>query len=166
MKKFKNEYKFDSQTQKVIKTNCDICILFGLNKIIHNDMLNITKNGILSFHTADTNFYRGRPSGFHEFVDNAKFGGVTLQRLNKHLDKGEIIYKKITNISKCRSVDETLYEMMKLKKDILIKGLKRMTYKHKFKIPQNSKLNLEKESQKLLIVLRCLIKTIYKRYII
>ena len=99
MKKFQNKYKFESKIQKVIKKNCDICILLGLNKIIHFDMLNISKNGIISFHTADTNFYRGRPSGFYEFVDNVKFGGVTLQRLSHGLDKGEVIFMKTTNIS-------------------------------------------------------------------
>jgi len=166
MKKFQNEYKFENKIQKVIKKNCDICILLGLNKIIHFDMLNISKNGIISFHTADTNFYRGRPSGFYEFVDNVKFGGVTLQRLSNNLDKGEVIFKKTTNISKCRSPEEVLYKMMKLKKDMLINAIKRITYSYEFTIPKNTKLNLQRDSQNLGIVLKCLIKTIYRRYII
>ena len=33
-------------------------------------MLNLVKNGILSFHTADTNQYKGRPSGFYEYLNN------------------------------------------------------------------------------------------------
>jgi folate-dependent phosphoribosylglycinamide formyltransferase PurN len=165
MKKFENRYCFDSKTQKIIKKKCDICILLGLNKIFHSKMLNISRKGILSFHTADTNFYRGRPSAFHEFVNNAKFGGVTLQRLSKDLDRGEIIYKKITNISKCRSVEETLCKMMKLKKNMLVKGIQIISTKNKFSVSQNSHINLEKDSKKFVVVLKCLIKTIYRRYI-
>ena len=56
--------------------------------------------------------------------------------------------------------------MMKLKKDMLIEGIKRIAYNYKFTIPKNTKLNLQRDSQNLGIVLKCLIKTIYRRYII
>lgn len=166
MQKLQNFFIFDKFTQKIIKKKCDICILLGLNKVIHSKMLNLAKKGILSFHTADTSCYRGRPSGFYEFIDNAKFAGVTLQRLSSDLDRGEIICKKKINIAKCRSVDETLYMMMKLKKNMLAKGIKKILTDKKFKKPTNSRLNLEIESRKLMVVLKCLKKTVYRRYII
>ena len=166
MRKLENAYIFDRGIQKIIKKKCDVCILLGFNKVIHAKMLNITKKGILSFHTADTNFYRGRPPGFYEFIDNVKYGGVTLQRLSKDLDRGEIIFKKKVNIQKSRSLDETLYMMMKLKKNMLINGIKKISKNQKFKKPVNSRLNLEIESKKLGVVLQCLKKTIYRRYFI
>ena len=166
IQKLQNFHIFDKFTQKIIKKKCDVCILLGLNKVLHSKMLNLPKKGILSFHTSDTSFYRGRPSGFYEFIDNAKFAGVTLQRLSKDLDGGEIICKKKINISNCRSVDETLYMMMKIKKNMLVKGIKKILSNQNFKKPKNSKLNLEVESKKLGVVLRCLKKTIYRRYIV
>ena len=166
IQKFQNKYIFDIQTQEIIKKNCDVCILLGFNKIIHPNMLNISKKGILSFHTADTDFYRGRPSGFYEFINNERYGGVTLQRLKKELDKGEIIYKKKIDISKCRSVDETLYKMMKLKKNMLVKGITKISLNYRFRTPKKSKLYIESESKKLNVVFKCLKKTIYRRYII
>ena len=127
--KKKKTFIFEKQLQKKIKRNFDVIVFLGFNKIIHQDVLNITKLGILSFHTADTEKYRGRPSGFFEFLNNEKYGGVTLQRLSSELDKGDIVLKKKVNILKCRSYDETLYKMMSLKKDFLIKGLKKLKKK-------------------------------------
>ena len=65
-----NFFIFEKSLKKKIKKNFDVIIFLGFNKLIHENMLNLTKFGILSFHTADTEKYRGRPSGFFEFINN------------------------------------------------------------------------------------------------
>ena len=149
-----------------IKNYCDILILFGYNKIIHKDFLYNTKYGILSFHTADINKYRGRPSAFYEFINNEENGGITLQQLSQNIDGGRIIEQRNIKISNCKSYDETLCKMMTVKKDLIINGLHKIENKFNFKeVKKRAKLSINKDSRKLKNVLSCLKKTILKRYI-
>lgn len=164
-KKNKGRHIFDRSTiNKLNNRNINLIIFLGFNKLIDSKMINLVKNGILSFHTADTNKYRGRPSAFYEFLNNEKFGAVTLQRLSIEIDQGEIISIKKKNISKCKSYDETHYRMLKIKKNMLVDGLNKIKLKKTFFKPQNSVLNREKDSRKFFLVMRCILKTIIKRY--
>jgi methionyl-tRNA formyltransferase len=164
--KTENKYTFDTQTKNMIKKNCDLLIMLGFNKILHQNSLGIVKYGILSFHTADTNKYRGRPSGFYEFINNEDYGGLTLQLLNKELDFGKIVEQRNTYIKNCKSYDETIYKMMKLKKDMISNGVRKIVNKEKFFYPKKtSKLAFIKQSRNFLNVFKCLKKTIYKRYL-
>ena len=148
-----------------IRKNCDILILFGYNKIIHQNYLNIAKNGILSFHTADINKYRGRPAGFYEFINNEKKGGVTLQQLNNEIDGGKIVEQREIDISNCNSYDETLYKMMSLKNDLVLKGLDKIESNINLKYPNRGvNISINKDSHKIMNVFRCLKKNILRRY--
>ena len=145
--------------------NCEILILFGYNKIIHKNYLNITKYGILSFHTSDINKYRGRPPGFYEFINNESFGGLTLQLLSEEIDNGKIVELRSTAIQNCRSYDETLFKMMSLKGNLIIKGLDKIEKGHNLCKPEQSfKLSINKESRRTKNVFNCLKKTILSRY--
>ena len=155
----------DANLRKIIKKNCDMLIFLGFNKIVNKKTLSLTKKGILSFHTADINYYRGRPSGFYEFLNNEKYGGVTAQIIGQKIDFGKIVLIKKTDISKCKSYHETLYRMMSLKGDMLINALKKIKKGKKFHTTKNKvPLNIEKNSKKFIPVLRCLIKTILLKY--
>jgi len=123
--KCNNRFTFSKEMINIIKKNCDILILLGFNKILHKEVLDITDYGILSFHTSNTNKYRGRPAAFNEFINNEKFGGVTLQLLSKEIDSGLIVNQRDTEIENSKSFDETLYRMMCLKSDVLLEGLKK-----------------------------------------
>ena len=161
----KSKYGFDEFMFKKIKDNCDILIFFGYNKIIDKNFLNITEHGILSFHTADINKYKGRPSAFYEFLNNEKKGGITLQKLTSDIDGGKIIEQRSVDISTCSSFDETLYRMMTLKKDLVISGLTKIENNVVFKdADKNVKLSLNKESRKFKNVFKCLKKNILNRY--
>ncbi len=164
-KKIKGRHIFDKSTIKKLKDkNITLIVFLGFNKLIDTKMLNLVKHGILSFHTADTNKYKGRPSAFYEFLNNEKFGGVTLQRLSTKIDEGEIISIKKTNISKCKSYDETYFKMLKLKKNMLIEGLNKIKFKKIFYKPKKTTLNKDKDSKKFFIVMKCILKTLWKRY--
>tara|TARA_Y100000590_G_scaffold233432_1_gene262930 strand:+ start:236 stop:700 length:465 start_codon:yes stop_codon:yes gene_type:complete len=149
----------------IINTSCEIIVLLGYNKIIHKNYLNISKYGILSFHTSDINKYRGRPPGFNEFINDEIYGGVTLQLINSKIDMGKIVEQRKVNIEQCKSYDETLYRMMTLKNHILVKGLDKIEKNETLLDPNGeAKLYLNHESRKLSKVYKCLKKTIIKRY--
>ena len=151
--------------KKIIEKNCDILVLLGFNKVLVPNVLNITKFGILSFHTSNTNKYRGRPAAFNEFINDEKYGGVTLQLLSEEIDFGFIVNQKIINIEHSKSFDETLYKMMSLKDDILLEGLRRIEKREKFYRPSNeTKFSTLASSRKFRKVFICLKKTINKRY--
>ncbi len=162
----KNFYGFSDEMIEIIRKECDVIILLGYNKIIHKDYLKIAKEGILSFHTANIKKYRGRPAGFHEFINNEDFGGVTLQILEDKIDNGKIVDQREISIKNCRSYEETLFMMMKLKKDIIITGLKKIEDKEVFLRPDTKiRLSRSADSKRLLNVYKCLKKTIKKRYL-
>ena len=164
--KVDKKFSFTEEMKEIIKKNCDILVLLGFNKVLDPDVLNITKFGILSFHTSNTNKYRGRPAAFHEFINNEKYGGVTLQLLSEDIDFGLIVNQKIIKIDHSRSFDETLYKMMSLKNDILLEGLKKIEKKEKFYTPSDeSKYSTFAKSRKFYKVFTCLKKTINKRYL-
>ena len=159
------KFSFDAEMKEIIKKNCDILVLLGFNKVLDPDVLNITKYGILSFHTSNTNKYRGRPAAFHEFINNEKYGGVTLQLLSEEIDFGLIVNQKNIEIEHSRSFDETLFKMMSLKNDMLLEGLKKIEKEEKFYRPSDeSKYSTLASSRKFYKVFTCLKKTINKRY--
>ena len=140
--------------------------LLGFNKILHSEILKITKYGILSFHTSDINKYRGRPAAFNEFINNEKFGGVTLQLLDERLDFGKIVELRKVEIETSKSYDETLFRMMNLKSDMIIKGLNRIKKGENLSKPDTKcELSTFAKSRKFNKVLSCLKKTINKRYL-
>ena len=159
------KFSFDAEMKEIIKKNCDILVLLGFNKVLDPDVLNITKYGILSFHTSNTNKYRGRPAAFHEFINNEKYGGVTLQLLSEEIDFGLIVNQKNIEIEHSRSFDETLFKMMSLKNDMLLEGLKKIEKEEKFYRPSDeSKYSTLASSRKVLQSFYLSKKTINKRY--
>ena len=163
--KKRKKHIFDKSTIDCIKKKrCDLIIFLGFNKLIDAKMLDLVRHGILSFHTANTKKYRGRPSSYYEFINNEKFGGVTLQKLSNKIDAGEIINLKTTNISKCKSFEETQYKMLKIKNNMLVQGINSIKSKEIFHIPNKVNLNIETESKKFIVVMKCMIKTLKRRY--
>lgn len=164
-KKINNKFSFDNEMKDTLKRNCDILILMGYNKILHHDVLKLTRYGILSFHTSDITRYRGRPAAFFEFINNEKYGGVSLQLLTNQLDGGKLIILRKIRIDNAKSYDETLYKMMSLKNNILISGINKINNHSKFFSPNNLvELSTLKKSRNIFNVYMCLKKTILKRY--
>jgi folate-dependent phosphoribosylglycinamide formyltransferase PurN len=161
----KYTYDFPNNVIERIKENCDIVILFGFNKILCGRILSAARHGVLSFHCADTMRYRGRPSGLHEWINNESFVGTTLQRLNEKLDGGEVILRRFANIIDASSHDEVNFRAMALKSDMAVEGIKLVEKNNcTFLVPKDSKLSTIKNSNRLVIVGRCLLKNIVRRY--
>ncbi len=103
-KKFCKEHKItyietlDPYSNEVLETikkhNIDVLLLVGGFGIIKEPLLVATPLGVLSYHHGDMRKYRGQPPVFWELYNNEKAIGVTLQRLSKLLDAGEVICEK------------------------------------------------------------------------
>ena len=86
-------YSFSSEDiNKIKKENLDILIRGG-SGILRGEILNVSKEGIISFHHGDNNINRGAPPGFWEVYNREKSTGFIIQILNEDLDAGNVIFK-------------------------------------------------------------------------
>ncbi|MAJ85786.1 MAG: hypothetical protein CL687_02860 [Candidatus Pelagibacter sp.] len=89
----KNIYTYsDNDIKKIVDRNLDALIRLE-SGIIKGKLLDSTKKGILSFHHADSDLYRGLPPGFWEVYFKNATTGFVIQKINEQLDGGELIFK-------------------------------------------------------------------------
>lgn len=82
----------DEDIKKIKERGLDV-ILRLEGGILKGQILNITKHGVISFHHADNNVYRGLPPGFWEVFHKNSSTGFVVQKLNEELDGGDIVFK-------------------------------------------------------------------------
>ncbi len=87
----KHEYS-DEDLKKIKNRKLDL-ILRLEGKILKGKILKITKNGVISFHHADNDVYRGLPPGFWEVFYRNPTTGFIIQKLNEDLDGGDVLFK-------------------------------------------------------------------------
>ena len=78
--------------QKIRSLNLNLLIRGG-SGILKGEILELCKNGIISFHHGDNDFYRGGPPGFWEIINKETRTGFIIQRLGNELDNGEVLFK-------------------------------------------------------------------------
>lgn len=139
---FKSTYKKNRQyipteiSNKVIESNIDVIIKFGMSIIKIDESLN--KVPILSFHHGDPSKYRGRPAGFYELLGNADKSGIIVQRLSNKLDGGHILAfaeSKLTHYS-YKKTSENFYRQSQF---LLRKALLNLKKDHLLEIKTNGK---------------------------
>lgn len=158
------KYDFPESIIQKIKKKCDVVALLGFNKILTGKILNTPEYGVLSFHGADINKYRGRPGQFFEWINDEKRVGMTLQRLGDELDGGEIVVLRHADIRDAKSWEEVRVRCMGLRGDMLAEGLDKLEKGYKPLSPDPAKLSYEKEGHELKNVFKCIKKNITKRY--
>jgi folate-dependent phosphoribosylglycinamide formyltransferase PurN len=89
---------------KVKAYHLDVLLLIGGYGIIKKQILEITPQGVLSYHHGDMRKYRGMPPALWELYNNEKEMGVTVQILSPGLDSGIPIVEKSIPIKKNDSV--------------------------------------------------------------
>jgi hypothetical protein len=82
----------DEDIKKIKERGLDV-ILRLEGGILKGQILNITKHGVISFHHADNNVYRGLPPGFWEVFHKNSSTGFVVQKLNEELDGGDVVFK-------------------------------------------------------------------------
>jgi len=160
-------YEFPEDILNKIESSAEVVVFLGFNKIVRGGILQRPKYGVLSFHHADIKKYRGRPAGFHEWINDEHFVGTTLQRLTPDLDGGDVVTQRHADITGLDCYQQVLVEAMKLKGNMLVEGIDSL---EKGLLPEvlangsKPKLSTMRNSNTLSNVARCLIKNIKRRY--
>ena len=144
LSKFRSDLS-KKQIQKLNKT-CDVIVLLGIGRLFDGNILKCTKHGVLSFHPADIRKYRGRPSGFYEWINYEESLGISVQRLSQEIDGGEIIVERSVNLKNSRSLVSAMEEMRVVRKGMITEGVQRIfSDSQKFEKPDYIKHNRESE---------------------
>ena len=85
--------KFTDKDLSLISNYNFDCIIRCGSGIIHGEVLNLTKFGVISFHHGDNRVNRGGPSGFWEVFKGEPSSGFIIQKLNQELDGGQVLYR-------------------------------------------------------------------------
>ena len=81
-------------SKNLSKYNLDFVIRGSGLLIEHGELLSTGhKFGLISLHHGDNSVNRGGPAGFWEVYNKEKESGITLQKLTKQLDGGEVLKK-------------------------------------------------------------------------
>lgn len=112
-----------------------------VDTIFNKNIISIFKKGIYSSHGGMLPLYRGNDCGKWALINNDKFVGISLQKINVGIDTGKIVkvsklnVKDFTNLDE---IDQKLYYQFKLYDFVdIIQKLK-----------QNKKIKFLKKNQK------------------
>lgn len=100
---------------KKIDSDCDIIIQnhFG---ILTGDVLDTTKDGVLSVHWGNIRKYRGSHPGLWQILNDENEMILTVQRLTETLDGGQVVYEHpidISDLTTPREVKRAAYQESK-----------------------------------------------------
>lgn len=108
-----------------IEAECDVIVHNSVG-ILKGDILQATSEGVLSYHLGNIREYRGSHAGFWEFMHGRQHGGATLQRLNEHLDAGEIIVFEEVSIEDAISWPEVQTRLYATAEEMLVTAIHRL----------------------------------------
>ncbi|MFH1956626.1 MAG: methionyl-tRNA formyltransferase [Patescibacteria group bacterium] len=165
-KKWKIKIKYikniNDHVEKIKKINPDIIFIIGWSQLINKEIINIPKLGCVGSHPALLPKNRGRAVIAWHFINEDKFGGITLFYINDGCDSGDIIgqkkfaikkddnaltyYKKVIKLA-IKILDEQLPKMVKGTAKRKKQDHKMATYLTK-RVPEDSFLNFEKMKTK------------------
>jgi methionyl-tRNA formyltransferase len=95
-----NSHSFLSKINKY-----DFGIIAGFNQIF-KDITIQRFHKLVNFHPSLLPFYRGPVPSYWCIRNREKYTGFTLHRVDKHIDKGEILYQEIVEINGINDADE------------------------------------------------------------
>lgn len=114
----------DNEFVNTLKSlNADIFIVAAYGKIIPENILYLTKYGSINVHASLLPKYRGAAPIHHAIINGETTTGITIMKMDKGMDTGDIILQKKCNIS-MDDTYETLYnKLSKLGADALTEVL-------------------------------------------
>ena len=159
--------EFPSDLKTFLSERADIVVLLGFNNLVSENSLWPVKNGIISFHPADTNEYRGRPGSFFEWLNGELKHGVTLQRLNQSIDGGEIICQRFVEFNHrlpfLAAKADVRKKMHKLWPEMVIEGLDKIERGDNLGSPSPCKVSVTEDSDRWPIVRKYIVRSISVR---
>ena len=103
--------------KKLKKINPDCMISFVVDTIFTKQIISVFKKGIYSSHGGIMPKYRGNDCSKWAVINNEKFVGITLQKINKGIDTGRIVKVSklpIKNFKSVKDINKKLYYQFKL----------------------------------------------------
>jgi methionyl-tRNA formyltransferase len=90
-------FEFDVKNKDVLKNNLnvikpDVCFVITFPHKIPEDILSIPEHGFLNFHCGLVPEYRGIEPIFWQIKNGEKFGGITVIKMDKGIDTGEVLF--------------------------------------------------------------------------
>lgn len=162
----KYRYGYPEPLIQRIREGCDVLFLAGAGRILAGDILKAPKFGVLSFHPADTNKYKGRPGGFFEWIRGETQLGITLQRLSPHLDGGDIVLVRHIDLTQEPSLVSAMYSLTLRRRGMLGEALDRLELEGEswLRPPVATKVNHEKDAERLANMLRYVAKHVLSMF--
>jgi methionyl-tRNA formyltransferase len=145
----KFRYEYPREAVEHIAARCDVLFLAGAGRILAGEILTRVLQGVLSFHPADTEKYKGRPGGFFEWINNEPELGITLQRLNPSLDGGEIVLVRRISLAGEPSMVSAMHSLSLVRRGMLLEGLDVLAGHagQPLRTPAPTKVNHEKDAE-------------------
>jgi len=110
-------------TDKIKTFNADVLVLIGGFGLLKNQVLNICRYGVLSYHHGNMRKYRGQPPGFWELYNNEKEIGVTIQKLSEGLDCGELAMEMTIPVKYKDTLTSLQKRIYQNSTDLMVKAL-------------------------------------------
>lgn len=112
-------------TVDVLKTfHPDVIVVVAFGQILKESILNLPKKGCLNVHASLLPKYRGAAPVQRAIMAGEKETGVTIQRMVKKLDAGDIFLQKKIEITPEETSGELLSRLAELAGGLLVEGLK------------------------------------------
>ena len=87
--------KFDNKVLNLVKKiKADVFLVCGFPLIFPDNILNLPKFGTINCHSGMLPKYRGGSPLNWQIINNEKKFGISLIKINKHIDRGNILFEK------------------------------------------------------------------------
>ena len=97
--------------EEISTIKADLGIVYAYGKLIPQNVVDITKLGIMNLHCSLLPAYRGAAPIQHALINNESITGITYFEINEKIDEGKIILNELYTIKEsdnCTSVQDNL----------------------------------------------------------
>ena len=115
-----------SSINKLKKLKPDLIISILGNEIFKNEILKLPTYGCINLHTSLLPEYRGMMPTFWVLLNDEKFTGVSVFKMDEGIDTGPIIAQKKIVINKDTTQKELILKTKKIGMDLIIESVKKI----------------------------------------
>ena len=114
------------EAEKFIDVNIDLIISIASLEIFNDNILDLPKYGCINYHTSLLPKYRGRQPLFWALYNNEVKTGITIHKMDKNIDKGEIILQEIIKIDPSDSLEDLYKKTVSIGPLVLYRGFQKL----------------------------------------
>lgn len=125
----------------VLKTfHPDVIVVVAFGQILKESILKLPKHGCFNLHASLLPRYRGAAPIQRAIQAGEKETGITLQRMVKKLDAGDVFLQKKVSIESNETSGQLLARLAEMGGDLVLEGLKKIEKGEICLLPQNEEL--------------------------